>query len=255
MQEWRYCIELAYHGGRYHGWQFQPNAITVQQQLEDALFLISRHKIRITGAGRTDTGVHARQFFAHFNYEVSFEDSDLRQLAYRLNRILPPDIVIFKIHRVSDYFHARFMAISRTYRYFLLKTKDPFNTDFAYRPGVTLNIESMHRAAKIFMEYRDFACFTKSNTQVSNYKCHVMESFLTETETMLIYQVKANRFLRNMVRAMVGTLIEVGKGKLNEAELHTLLASGTRSDAGESVPARGLFLENITYPENCFGHH
>lgn len=255
MQEWRYCIEMAYHGGRYHGWQLQPNAITVQQQLEDALCLISRRKIRVTGAGRTDTGVHARRFFAHFNNEALLEDSELQQWVYRLNRILPADIVIFKIHQVSCDFHARFSAISRTYRYFLLKTKDPFNTEFAYRPGMPLDVESMRKAAGIFMEYTDFACFTKSNTQVNNYKCQILESFLIETDTMLIYQVKANRFLRNMVRAMVGTLIDAGKGRLNEAQLRTLLISGTRSGAGESVPARGLFLEDIAFPENSFGHH
>jgi len=255
MQEWRYCIELAYNGGGYHGWQFQPNAITVQQRLEDALHKFSRIQIRVTGAGRTDTGVHARRFFAHFSIEARLNDDELKQWVYRLNRILAADIVVFKINRVSRDFHARFSAISRTYRYFILKTKDPFSTEFAYYPGLTLDIENMRKAAAIFQEYTDFVCFTKSNTQTENYRCRIIESFLVETDTLIIYQVKANRFLRNMVRAMVGTLIEAGKGRLNESELHALLISGTRSDAGESVPARGLFLEDVIYPENSFGSH
>lgn len=246
---------MAYHGGRYHGWQIQPNAITVQQQVENALFLVARQHIRLTGAGRTDTGVHARQFFAHFDFDSLLDDPSLKQWAYRLNRILSTDIVIFKIHRVSVDFHARFSATTRTYRYYLLKTKDPFNVEFAYRPGVSLDFKRMQKAAGIFKDYQDFTCFTKSNTQVNNYLCRINVSQVIETETMLIYHVAANRFLRNMVRAMVGTLLEVGKGRIDEQELHLLLTSGTRSDAGESVPAKGLFLEAIEYPENSFGNH
>ena len=246
---------MAYHGGRYHGWQIQPNAITVQQQVEDALLLVTRQQMRLTGAGRTDTGVHARQFYAHFDFESLLDEPSLKQWAYRLNRILSPDIVVFQIHRVSVDFHARFSATSRTYRYYLLKTKDPFNVDFAYRPGVALDVEKMQTAVGIFMEYEDFTCFTKSNTQVNNYLCRVTASRLIETETMLIYHVAANRFLRNMVRAMVGTLLEAGKGRISEQDLRVLLTSGTRSDAGESVPAKGLFLESIEYPENSFGSH
>ncbi|GAB1405106.1 tRNA pseudouridine(38-40) synthase TruA [Lentimicrobium sp.] len=255
MHEWRYCIELAYHGGRYHGWQLQPNAVTVQQKLEEALHMISRYKIRLTGAGRTDTGVHARRFFAHFDLSLRLSDDEIKQWVYRLNRVLAVDIVVYAIHRVSADFHARFTAISRTYRYFILKSKDPFQLEFAYRPGVDLNVEQMRIAADIFKQYSHFSCFTKSNTQVNNYNCNILESVLMETENMLIYQVSANRFLRNMVRAMVGTLLEAGKGRMDADALHQLLVSGTRSDAGESVPAKGLFLENILYPAGSFGQH
>ncbi|MDY0103577.1 MAG: tRNA pseudouridine(38-40) synthase TruA [Lentimicrobium sp.] len=248
MKTNRYFIHLAYDGSAYHGWQQQPNAITVQEVVEKALSLILSQKIKITGAGRTDTGVHARNYYAHFDCVRLFSTNELLQLVYRLNSILPRDISIYNVFLVDNDAHARFSAVSRTYHYYICRGKNPFAQLYAWQYSGALEMESMKASAAILIANRDFACFSKSGTDNATSLCSVTESYFQETDDMLIYHVKANRFLRNMVRAMVGTLLDIGKGKLDSDGLLELLNMGSRSDAGESVPAKGLFLEQVDYP-------
>ena len=252
MKAFRYFIHLAYRGSNYHGWQYQPNAITVQQTLVHSLSLIMAEETEITGAGRTDTGVHARNFYAHFNADRHFSPVELRQIAYRLNRMLPGDIVIYAIAEVKSDVHARFSAISRTYRYYIVTRKNPFLEGLVWRYEAKLNVGLMLEASELIKQYDDFTCFSKSGTQNTTNLCNVFESHFIQQDELMIYHVKANRFLRNMVRAIVGTLIDVGKGKLDLTGLHSLLQHGCRSDAGESVPACGLFLEEIDYPGDIY---
>lgn len=249
MAKCRYFIEMAYNGATFHGWQSQNNAVTVQSETEKALSLLLHSKTGITGAGRTDTGVHARRYYAHFDYDSPLDELTLQNIAYRMNHLLPQSIAIYKIFRVQDDLHARFSALSRTYKYYICRNHDPFALGFSYRLTIPLNIELMNQAATELLRYKDFTCFTKSGTQNSTNICSVFESFWEEQGNFLIYTTKANRFLRNMVRAMVGTLIDVGKNKLTMDDFRHILMNGTRSDAGQSVPACGLFLEDIEYPE------
>lgn len=248
----RYFLHLAYDGSAYHGWQHQPNAITVQQVVEQSISLILSQKVSITGAGRTDTGVHARNYYAHFDLARDFSSDDLIQLVYRLNSILPKDISIFKGYRVNNAAHARFSAVSRTYHYYISRIKNPFVQLYAWQYTGKLDIEHMNDAAAQLMLHKDFTCFSKSGTDNATNICSITESYFQETENMLIYHVSANRFLRNMVRAAVGTLLDIGKGKLDSKELLEILNNGSRSDAGESVPAKGLFLEQVDYPSGLF---
>lgn len=252
METNRYFLHLAYDGTAYHGWQQQPNAIAVQQVIEQSLSLILSQKILITGAGRTDTGVHARNYYAHFDIERNLSPDDLILLVYRLNSILPRDISIFKGFRVDNDAHARFSAISRTYHYYISRNKNPFLQLYAWKYTGKLDVNQMNEAAARFLLHQDFTCFSKSGTDNATNLCLVAESYFQETDNMLIYHVKANRFLRNMVRAMVGTLLDIGKGKMDSAGLLELLNTGSRSDAGESVPAKGLFLEKVDYPSGLF---
>ena len=250
MENIRYFIFLAYNGAGFHGWQLQPNAQTVQEEIQQALLILTGNTISLTGAGRTDTGVHARCFYAHFDSDILLNGEDLVQLRFKLNRFLPEAIVILDIFRVKPDIHARFSAISRTYKYYISRRKDPFscNQSWIYTPD--LDIGMMNKAASVITEYSDFTCFSKSNTQTITNDCTIFESYFINEDDVLIYHVKANRFLRNMVRAIVGTMIEVGKGNISLERLRDILENGTRSDAGMSVPACGLFLENIEYPED-----
>lgn len=243
----RYFIELSYNGKAYHGWQNQPNAISVQEVLENALSKVLRVPIAIVGAGRTDAGVHAMQMFAHFDVAEPFSVQDL---VYKLNSFLPKDIAIHDIFRVNDQAHARFDATSRAYVYRIALKKNVFNQDTAYSLRVPLHIDDLRAASKVLFDYNDFQCFSKSNTDVKTYNCKIMAAEWHVVEDELHFYIKADRFLRNMVRAIVGTLINVGQGKITVAQMHDIIASKDRSCAGYSVPAHGLYLKEVTYPEN-----
>ncbi len=251
MEQFRYFLRLAYNGTTYHGWQSQKNAHTVQQEIENALyFILGNRQIPITGAGRTDTGVHARQYFAHFDLDTLLSTSELTQLVYRLNHILPDTIAIYDAFRVKTDIHARFSALSRTYHYYICRNYDPFAAGISYRLTIPLDVPLMNEAARTIMNYTDFTCFAKTGAQTSTNNCTVYQNEWEEKDNFLVFKTEANRFLRNMVRAMVGTLLDVGKGKINIEQFNAILQTGTRSDAGQSVPACGLFLENISYPED-----
>lgn len=243
----RYFIELSYNGKAYHGWQNQPNAISVQQVLEHALSTLLRQPISIMGAGRTDAGVHATQMFAHFDVDETF---DIDTLIYKINWFLPHDIAIHRIFKVQDKAHSRFHALSRTYHYRISNTKNVFTHDFAYKIHLPLDIEKMNEGCKIIMQYRDFECFAKSNTDVKTFFCDIKEAYWKVEDTELTFVITADRFLRNMVRAIVGTLVNVGLGKLEVEQLHDIIKSKNRSKAGYSVPPQGLYLTEIKYPDS-----
>ncbi|WP_299119199.1 tRNA pseudouridine(38-40) synthase TruA [uncultured Winogradskyella sp.] len=243
----RYFLEFSYNGKAYHGWQNQPNAITVQEVIEKALTTILKSKISTMGAGRTDAGVHASQMFAHFDFEGDIEAKDL---VYKLNSFLPKDIAATDIFKVKPDAHARFDALSRTYNYKISTTKNVFDYDFTYEVQLSLNIEKMNEACKILLKYKDFQCFSKSNTDVKTYNCDIKEAFWAHKSNQLIFKITADRFLRNMVRAIVGTMINIGLGKLKSEDLHNIIASKDRSEAGFSVPAHGLYLVEIVYPDH-----
>lgn len=242
----RYFLELSYNGKAYHGWQKQPNAISVQEVLEKALSTLLNTEISIMGAGRTDTGVHASQMFAHFDFEGDFEANDL---VYKLNSFLPKDIAVISIFEVKPEIHARFYALSRTYNYKISTSKNVFNYDFAYEVQLPLDVEAMNEACKILFQYKDFQCFSKSNTDVKTYNCDIKEAFWTKNDDQLIFTITADRFLRNMVRAIVGTMVNIGLEKMKPEDLHIIIASKNRSEAGFSVPAHGLYLAEISYSE------
>jgi len=248
----RYFIELAYNGKAYHGWQIQPNAITVQETIEKALSTLLGQAISIVGAGRTDTGVHASQMFAHFDIDDTIDETNL---AYKLNAFLPKDIAITKIFAVTPDAHARFSATQRTYNYKLATTKSVFDYEQSYYMAQPLDMSKMNAACQILLEYTDFQCFSKSNTDVKTYHCKIDYAQWENQDTMLCFTIRADRFLRNMVRAIVGTLINIGLGKIEVNDLHRIIASKDRGRAGYSVPAQGLFLTQVTYPEAIFTHN
>ena len=244
----RYFIKLAYNGKAYHGWQRQENAISIQQVMEEGLSAIFGEPLEITGSGRTDTGVHATEFYAHFDSSSAFTEEELSAKAFKLNSYLPADIYIFNIVQVHLEHHARFSAISRTYEYHIARRKDPFRCDLAWFLHGELDLDLMNKAAAVLKEYRDFTSFSKLHTQVKTNNCHVMEAKWEEKGHLLVFTIKADRFLRNMVRAIVGTLIDVGRGKISLEEFKAIIEAKDRSEAGLSVPAQGLFLVKIEYP-------
>ena len=246
----RYFIEIAYNGTQYSGWQIQPNAISVQHVLEGAMSTLLRKNVKLTGAGRTDAGVHARQLFAHFDLD---EIEDTSDLIFRLNSFLPKDISIKNIIRVKDDSHARFHASEREYEYIIALKKDPFTQGFSYQLHQKPNMEAMNEAAKSLLDYQDFQCFSRSNTDVKTYHCIVKKAFWKEENDQLIFTIAADRFLRNMVRAIVGTLLNVGYGKTSIEEFHNIIASKDRVRAGASAPAEGLYLTKVSYPDEVFG--
>lgn len=241
----RYFLEIAYKGTAYHGWQIQPNAISIQEKIQDALALVFRKPITIMGAGRTDTGVHAKQLFAHFDMT---EPIDCAMIVYKLNGILPQDIAILNIHSVAADAHARFDATSRSYKYYINTTKNPFTTESSWFVKQELDIQLMNKAAEKLLQYTDFQCFSKSNSDVKTYLCDIQEAFWQKEGDLLVFTITANRFLRNMVRAIVGTLVAIGTGKLSIDDLDTIIKSKNRSNAGTSAAAQGLFLVTIKYP-------
>ena len=242
----RYFIEFSYNGEAFHGWQKQPNAITVQEVLEKALGTILKSEISTIGAGRTDTGVHAKKMFAHFDFVNNINAKDL---VYKLNSLLPKDIAVSSIFKVNSDAHARFDALSRTYQYKVSTFKNVFDYDFAYEVHLPLDIDAMNAACQILYEYKDFQCFSKSNTDVKTYNCDIKEAIWTRNHNQLIFTIKADRFLRNMVRAIVGTMINIGLGKMKAEGLHRVIKSKDRREAGFSAPAHGLYLVEIEYPD------
>ncbi|MGE0020874.1 MAG: tRNA pseudouridine(38-40) synthase TruA [Draconibacterium sp.] len=241
----RYAIQLSYNGSRYFGWQRQPKDISVQEVLEKAFSTILREEIAITGAGRTDTGVHASFYIAHF--DTGNEITDAVQFAYKLNRFLPADIAIQKIWKVDNEFHGRFSAVSRTYKYFISTVKNPFNTETSFQYTVPLNVDLMNEAAKTLFEFTDFTSFSKLHTDVKTNNCKIYHAEWERQGDQLVFTIKADRFLRNMVRAIVGTLLEVGKGKITVDDFRKIIESKNRGAAGTSVPPQGLFLVDIGY--------
>lgn len=242
----RYFIQLSYNGTAYHGWQIQPNAVTVQGTLNDALSKLLNTEVSITGAGRTDTGVHAQEMFAHFD---TVTEINTKNTAYRLNAFLPSDIAINSIFRVKSDAHTRFHAIKRSYEYKISLKKNVFNFAYSYYVHQDLKIEHMNTAAKILLQYENFQCFSKSNTDVKTYNCKIEKAEWKLEDDILTFTISADRFLRNMVRAIVGTLVNIGLGKLEVDDMHRIIASKNRSEAGFSVPAKGLYLTEVLYPE------
>lgn len=245
----RYFIEFSYFGKHYHGWQKQPNAITVQQVLEDAMSKLLKSDVSLMGAGRTDAGVHAKQMFAHFDTE---RIEDVNDLAYRLNALLEDAIAIQKILEVGSTAHARFDATDRTYEYWITQVKNPFLNEVAHYVRQQLDMVKMNEAAALLVQYEDFECFSKSNTDVKTFRCHVKKAIWENKNGLLIFTITADRFLRNMVRAIVGTLLEVGQGKIEVDDVKTILKSRDRGQAGPSMPAKGLYLTEIIYPSSIF---
>jgi len=241
----RFFLEIAYKGTDYHGWQIQPNAVSIQEKIQDALALIFKKTIAIMGAGRTDTGVHAKQLFAHFDVVESF---NIAEVLYKLNGILPKDIAIIAIHQVADNAHARFDATSRTYHYYINTKKNPFTTESSWFVKQELDLDLMNQAAQKLFDYTDFQCFSKSNTDVKTYLCDIQEAYWKQDGDLLVFTITADRFLRNMVRAIVGTLVAVGSGKLPLSAMDEIIQSKNRSQAGASAAAQGLFLTQVKYP-------
>lgn len=246
----RYFIYLSYNGKAFCGWQIQPNALTVQESIQQALATLMRHPVPIVGAGRTDTGVHARLMVAHFELEEPIEDLDL--LAEKLNRILPKDIAIHRIVPVAPDAHARFDALSRTYTYYITHKKDPFTYEWVCRIPRTLDYDLMNQACEILYEQNDFTSFSKLHTDVKTNNCRITHAGWVQEGDLWLFTITADRFLRNMVRAIVGTLIEVGRGKLSLSGFREVIEAKDRGKAGTSAPGHALFLVDVVYPPHLF---
>lgn len=242
----RYFIELSFDGTDYHGWQVQDNAHSVQAEINKALSILFQKEMLTLGCGRTDTGVHARKFFAHFDGDIS--PDNIKDIVHHMNSILPGDIAIHRIIPVHPEAHARFDASSRTYEYTIYVHKNPFLRRTAWHFPHELDLPAMNRLSAILLKHKEFSCFSKSRTQTLTNDCTITEAGWTKTDQQLTFRISANRFLRNMVRAIVGTLLEGGRLRLDENKLIEILESRTRSEAGPSVPAHGLSLVDIHYP-------
>lgn len=247
---YRYFIELSYNGFAYVGWQIQPNGKSIQEELEKCLSLKCGQKVEVTGAGRTDAGVHARFYIAHIDLE--YELTHIDDFIYGLNSFLPADIAIHKIYLVNKRAHARFDAILRTYEYQFLFKKNPFLSDYSWYIRQPLNLERMQEAAAKLLLYEDFTTFSKLHTDVKTNLCKITEAQFITNQDSTIFRISANRFLRNMVRAIVGTLVEVGKGTLSVSGFEEIIQLKDRSAAASSAPAKGLFLTNVLYPETAY---
>ncbi len=245
----RYFIEIAYNGKGYYGWQRQPKQISVQQVLEETLSTLLRKEIKIMGAGRTDTGVHAKQLFAHFDFE---DLKNNEQFVFKINSFLPNDISVKRIVHVKSDAHARFDAIQRAYEYRIALGKDPFSQDFAYQLYNRPNVHLMNEAAQTLLYHNDFQCFSRSKSDVKTYNCKIEKAYWESNGNSLLFTIAADRFLRNMVRAIVGTLLDVGFGKTTLEAFQEILKSKNRGEAGASAPAHGLYLKKVIYPENIF---
>ncbi|OFX42355.1 MAG: tRNA pseudouridine(38-40) synthase TruA [Bacteroidetes bacterium GWA2_30_7] len=243
----RYFVHLAYNGTNFFGWQIQKKNITVQAVLSNCFSKLLNEDIMPVGAGRTDTGVHASYYIAHI--DTSVDDLHLnKSFIKKINSFLPPDIVIYGIYKVSDEAHARFSAISRTYKYYINNIKNPFRNEFSYFWHGNLNIEKMNEACKILFEYDDFECFSKLHSDTKTNICKILKAEWTKDENGYVFTIKADRFLRNMVRAIVGTMFEIGTEKITIADFHNIIKSKNRSNSGKSFPSKGLFLVDIEYP-------
>ena len=248
----RYFIKLAYRGTNYHGWQIQPNANSVQETLEKAMSLIFRETISLMGAGRTDTGVHASTYFAHFNIDSKYIIEELQHKVYKLNSMLPNDIVVYDIYLVKNEAHARFDAVSRTYQYFIHTTKNPFSLGLSYYFPRELDIELMNKACQILKTYTDFTSFAKLHADNKTNNCKIYHANWENFNGQIVFTIKADRFLRNMVRAIVGTMLEVGLNKISIDEFKAIIENKNRCSAGKSVEPQGLFLCDIEYPDSIF---
>lgn len=241
----RYFITFSYDGTAYHGWQIQPHSVTVQEELQKALSTLMRNPMEVVGAGRTDTGVHARKMIAHFDHD---EVLDCSQLVYKLNKLLPRDIAVQHVEPVADDMHARFSAKSRTYHYYVHLDKNPFLRSYSWQVYGNPDFELMNRAARVLMEYKDFTSFSKVNTDTKTNDCTITEARWDRVgEDQWRFTVTANRFLRNMVRAIVGTLMEVGRGRMTIEQLRSVIEAKDRCRAGDSVPGNALFLVEVLY--------
>ena len=248
----RYFLEITYNRKNYFGSQRQPNQISIQQVLEETLSTILRQKIVIVGAGRTDSGVHALQQFAHVDLDNL---NNIDNLIYKLNSFLPKDIAIKNIFQVTEDAHARFDAKEREYVYKISLSKNPFTNCFAYQVRTAPTLDLMNLAAQKLLLHKDFQCFSRSKTDVKTYFCNIMSAQWKMEEEQLIFRITADRFLRNMVRAIVGTLFDVGLGKTSLEEFQNILDSKSREMAGASAPAHGLYLSKIIYPKSIFYSH
>lgn len=244
----RYFLEVAYMGERYSGFQVQENARTVQAEVDRAVSLLLRGQVVSTGSSRTDAGVHARQNFLHFDTELPLHP----QFVYKMNAVLPPDIVLKGVYPVGEEVHSRFAATGRAYEYTLYTFKDPFLRDRGYYFPYRMNMDDLHAAAGIIKEYRDFSTFSKRNTQVKTFNCTIADSYWTEAEGRIVYNVSANRFLRGMVRGLVGTMLRVGRGKLTLTEFRAVIESKDCTQADFAVPPQGLCLMQVKYPEGTY---
>jgi tRNA pseudouridine38-40 synthase len=247
----RYFIFIAYNGTSYHGWQVQPNSVTVQKVLDNALSVVLNEEVATLGAGRTDTGVHARLFCAHFDCS-SPDISGIKNLVFRLNCFLPKDISVKEIRKVVPGANARFSAVSRTYKYYISKIKDPFMEDSSWFIHIPLDLKFMNEACSVLFNHSDFTSFSKLHSDTKTNICKIYSAEWTEEGNSLVFTIKADRFLRNMVRAIVGTMVEAGEGKLSIDEFNEIILKKDRCSAGRSAPAKGLFLTDIEYPQEIF---
>jgi tRNA pseudouridine38-40 synthase len=247
----RYFIFISYKGTSYHGWQIQPNSVTVQKILDDALSVVLHDKISTVGAGRTDAGVHAMVFCAHFD-SISLNLSTIRNMVFRLNRYLPEDISVNSIKKVLPDANARYSAISRTYKYYISRIKDPFFDNSSWFLHGNINIISMNKACGLLFNHSDFTSFSRLHSDTKTNICKIYSAVWEVADNRLVFTIKADRFLRNMVRAIVGTLVEIGFGKMNLKEFEEIILAKDRCRAGKSAPAKGLFLADIEYPEEIF---
>lgn len=246
----RYFIYLSYDGTNYHGWQIQPNSDSVQETLNKALATFLRDEsIEVVGAGRTDAGVHAKLMVAHFDID---RELDCELVADKLNRLLPQDISVYSVKRVREDAHARFDATYRTYKYYITTRKDPFARHYSWRLFQKLDIEKMNEAAAVLFDYIDFTSFSKLHTDVKTNNCRIMEAGWKQEGDVWVFTIRADRFLRNMVRAIVGTLLEVGRGKLSLSGFREVIEAKDRGRAGTSAPGHALYLVDVTYPEKIF---
>lgn len=251
----RYFIQLSYDGTGYHGWQVQPNGVSVQEVLQKALSTLLRQPTEVTGAGRTDAGVHASMMVAHFDWSAAHEGEgceeaplDCTQLTYKLNRLLPPDVAVQAVRPVGPEMHARFSATRRTYHYYIHTRKDPFLRGYSWQVNVPLDFALMNEAAQVLLEYSDFTSFSKTGTDVKTNICQLTEARWEQLKPgEWRFTVSANRFLRNMVRAIVGTLVEVGRHRMTISQMRHAIEAKDRQRAGESVPGHALYLTNIEY--------
>lgn len=240
----RYFIKFSYRGTNYHGWQYQPNASSVQETLTKALSVVLNSEIEIMGAGRTDTGVHAKEMFAHLDFEKRIE---IPTLIHKLNSFLPKDIAISDVIPVHDDAHARFDATKRTYEYHINTVKNVFSEGLSWYYHQKLDVDMMNKAAAILLGHADFQCFSKVHTDVNTFNCKITEAFWKQEKDRLVFTISADRFLRNMVRAIVGTLVYVGLGKISLEDFNVIIESKDRGKAGFSVPAHGLYLTEVKY--------
>ena len=242
----RYFIELSYNGKNYHGWQIQQNANSVQSEINKALSVLLQEDIMVAGAGRTDTGVHAKQLYSHFDTAATFEIDSLK---FKINKFLPEDISCTSITAVNKDVHARFSATARTYEYWITANKNPFLNNKAYYFVHSLNIDLMNIACDTLLNHTDFSCFSRSNTDTFTNDCDITFAHWEMKNDCLVFTITANRFLRNMVRAIVGTMLDIGQERMTLEDLETILKSKNRSEAGTSAPAHGLYLTEVKYPK------